>query len=278
MKAAFASRLLSLVPLSVRRHIKNVPGLAPLQRNIVSELLDGQEFTHTVDAGPAEGISFLIKLPEDKGIWAGTYEFEFARRVAAAVTPDTVGYDIGAWHGFFAGVMAANGAREVHAFEPFPLNADRIRKLIEFNPGKSIILHTYAIGDGDTEMDLLVMPETSMAKLAASTFQTDVTTQQRLCIDVRSLDSLLRTGEVSPPSLLKIDVEGAELLVLQGAQATLRAHRPEIFAEIHSSALLDQCAAFLAAEGYAIERLDADPATARSRDVYQIRAFPRSTT
>lgn len=173
--------------------------------------------------------------------------------------------------------MAASGAREVHVFEPLPLNADRIRKLIELNPAKSITLHNVAVGECDSEINLLVMSETSMAKLETSEFQQDATSQQKVRVRVRSLDLILRAGEVPPPSLVKIDVEGAELFVLRGARATLRAHRPEIFAEIYSAALLEQCTDFLTAEGYQIERLDVDPAPVSSRDIYQIRAFARLT-
>jgi FkbM family methyltransferase len=234
-------------------------------------LLDKREFTHVVDAGPAKGMSFVVRLPEDKGIWTGTYEFELATRLAAAVRPGTIGYDIGSWHGFFAGVMAANGAREVHVFEPLPVNADRIRQLIERNPTKVIMLHPVAVGESDIEMDLMIMPETSMAKLEVSGFQPSATPQRKIRVHVRSLDSMLFGGEVPPPSLLKIDVEGAELAVLQGARATLRAHRPEIFAEIHSATLLEQCTLFLTGEGYRTESLNS--AVAQSKEIYQIRAF-----
>jgi FkbM family methyltransferase len=178
--------LLRVIPPNWRQRIKSIPGLARLQRQLVSTLLDGHEFTHIVDAGPAKGMSFLIRLPEDKGIWTGTYELDFARRLAAAVLPGAVGYDIGGWHGFFAGVMAANGAQEVHVFEPLPLNAARIRRLIELNSTKSIVLHTVAVGESDTEMNLLVMPETSMAKLEVSDFQEDAASQQKVRVRVRS--------------------------------------------------------------------------------------------
>lgn len=275
MSSTALNALLRTIPANWRHRVRSIPGVAHLQRRLVSRLLDGREFTHMVDAGPAKGISFLIRLPEDKGIWTGTYEFDFARRLAAAVRPGTVGYDIGGWHGFFAGVMAANGAREVHVFEPLPLNADRIRELIKLNSTNSITLHPVAVGESDTEMNLLVTPETSMAKLEVSGFQQGATSQQKVSVRVRSLDSILRTGEAPPPSLVKIDVEGAELLVFQGARATLRVHRPEIFAEIHSAALLEQCTDFLAAEGYRIERLDVDPAVVSSKDISQIRAFAR---
>lgn len=78
--SGLVGKMLNLVPLSARRYIKQLPGIAQLQRRLVSTLLDGREFTHNVDAGPAKGISFLIRLPEDKGIWTGTYELDFARR------------------------------------------------------------------------------------------------------------------------------------------------------------------------------------------------------
>jgi hypothetical protein len=71
---------------------------------------------------------------------------------------------------------------------------------------------------------------------------------------------------------MRIDVEGAELMVLEGARETLRRHHPEIFAEMHSSALLAQCTSLLQSECYAVESLDEDQDVARAKDVFQIRA------
>ncbi len=276
MSSIVLNALMKAIPPDWRRHVKSVPGLAYVQRRLVSTLLNGREFPHKVDAGPAKGISFLIRLPEDKGIWTGTYEHDLASRIAAAVQPGTVGYDIGGWHGFFSGVMAANGAREVHVFEPLPLNIGRIRKLIELNTDKSITLHEVALGASDAEMSLLIMPETSMTKLEISAFQNEVTSQNKLRVRVRSLDSIVHAGEIMPPSLVKIDVEGAELLVLQGAQATLREHHPEIFAEVHSPALLKQCMEFLTAANYRVELVGADCGEALTKDVCQVWASVRS--
>lgn len=263
---------LRLIPWSIRGRIKRIPGIAELQRAVVSLTLDGKEFAHLVEAGPAKGITFQVRMPEDKGIWTGTYEAAFATCLAGAVKPSTVAYDIGSWHGFFAGVMAANGANSVHVFEPLPANAERVRKLIDLNPAKRITLHPCAVGDRNTEMDLMVMPETSMAKLEESSFQADLTSTDRVRVAVKTIDSMIASGEIQPPALMKIDVEGAELMVLKGALETLRSHHPDIFAEIHSSVLLEQCTNLLKSQGYTIQLLDEDESVARAKDVFQIRA------
>jgi FkbM family methyltransferase len=271
------SRFLRLVPFSFRDRIKTIPGLAQLQRAIVSQTLDGREFEYCVDAGPAQGITFRVKMPEDKGIWTGTYEIDFAKQLAANVTPRAVTYDIGGWHGFFAGVMAAQGASQVHVFEPLPANAERIRDLVSLNPERKITLHKVAVGETEGEMDLLIMPYTSMAKLEASTFQPDATAAERVRVKVRSIDTMIENGEIAPPALIKIDVEGAELLVLKGAAAALRHYRPVVFAEVHSSRLLKECKDLLEAIGYRVDLIDHDTANALSKDVFQIHAIHGAT-
>lgn len=274
----FIGWALRLVPWSLRDRVRSIPGVAALQRFIVSRTLDGRTFDHFVDAGPAKGITFKVRMPEDKGVWTGTYEIDFATRLAAHVPPGGIAYDIGGWHGFFAGVMAAQGAREVHVFEPLSQNTERIRELIALNPAKSITLHACAVGERDTEMDLMVMPETSMAKLETSTFQASETSGTKVRVKLRGIDSIIAHSEAPPPSLMKIDVEGAEVMVLEGARETIRRHRPVIFVEVHSAALLEKCRQFLKAEDYRIEMIDADPAAARAKDVFQIMASPERCT
>jgi FkbM family methyltransferase len=268
------SKVLSLIPFAARGKIKSIPGVAQLQRAVISRTLDGRAFEHRVDAGPAQGITFQISMPEDKGIWTGTYELDFAERLARAVRPGMVAYDIGSWHGFFAGVMAAQGAGEVHVFEPLPENVERIRRLVSLNPGRSIKLHSCAVGEREAEMDLLILPQTSMAKLETSTFQANERASDRVRVKVRSLDAMVGSGEIAPPGLIKIDVEGAEMMVLLGAIQTIRRNRPVLFAEVHSSTLLKQCQELLTTEHYRIEQIDADLDSACMKDVFQIMATP----
>ena len=274
--ATLVRTMVAMVPWPMRQHIKNIPGVAQAQRFLVSRLLDGAEFQHRVDAGPAKGVTFALRMPDDKGILTGAYEIDLATRLAKAIRAGDVAYDIGSWHGFFAGVMVASGARQVHVFEPLPANTERLETFISLNPERDIRLHKCAVGAAPGEMDLVVMPETSMAKLEASDFQKDVLTGDRVRVRVVSIDDMVASGQLPLPQVMKVDVEGAELLVFKGALDTIRRAKPQIFCEVHSSGLLEACEEFFSSLGYGIEHLDRDPNTARARDVFQVRAFPAS--
>ena len=52
--------------------------------------------------------------------------------------------------------------------------------------------------------------------------------------------------------LLKIDVEGFEIEVLQGAKITITRHRPKIIIETHSKNLRKVCHEFLSSLGYSL--------------------------
>ena len=65
------------------------------------------------------------------------------------------------------------------------------------------------------------------------------------------------THDFQPPTLIKIDVEGLELEVLRGAQATLREHRPTLVIEAHFRELATAVTARLATLGYRCETFSA---------------------
>jgi len=229
----------------MRGAIRKLPLVAPLQRWLLARFLEGREFVHTVDAGPASGLKYPITLPDDKGIWTGTYELELAKAIAGAVRRGDVCFDCGGWRGFFSGVMALAGASRVFAFEPLPANVAQLRKMIALNPGLPITLIEAAVSEQSGTLEFVVMPESSMGKLTTSSFQQEQQGGQRIKVRAVTLDVLLASGEVQPPAVMKIDVEGAELLLLRGARKLLSAHKPLLFMEVHSAELSRTCRAFL---------------------------------
>jgi FkbM family methyltransferase len=245
-----ANILLRAVPWRLRGVVKNIPVVAKLQRELLSRVMGTDAFVYRVDCGPARGVNFLLHWPDDKNLWTGTYETQFASCLEKMIVSGTVAYDIGGWHGFYTGVMAARGAKEVHVFEPLPQNLERIEHLRSLNPAFQIIVHDYALGDRDGFTELVVMPKTGMAKLAESEFQAEFSSPNRIQVRIAKIDTLVLTGAIPPPALIKMDVEGAEVLILNGARHVLTRYQPILFAELHSPSLLAQCESIITNVGY----------------------------
>ena len=106
----------------------------------------------------------------------------------------------------------------VHAFEPEPQNFDC---LVANTEGKAI-LHREALGAGPAEAGLAPGGNSGCWHLTRG-----------LGVRVIALDSL----ELAECDLLKLDLEGAELYALQGAEVTLREHRPVVILERNGLAL-----------------------------------------
>jgi FkbM family methyltransferase len=245
-----------LIPWRYRQQVKDWPMVGPAQRWLVDRFLGEKPFLHTINAGPAKGLRMLIQLPEDKALWTGAYEPRFSAALAEAVQTGDVCYDVGGYRGFFAGVCAIAGASAVHIFEPLPDNIRRIEALLEANQSLPLTLHRVAVGADVGEAEFVVMPEASMGKLPSSTFQPGARSGETVPVLIETLDHLRNTGVIPSPNLIKIDVEGAEAMVLRGGQRLFSESRPQLFIEIHSRPLARQCNQLLSAIGYQIHVLE----------------------
>jgi len=261
MKAVL-QKSVNLIPLRARHWIKHLPGIAAGQRWLVKRVLSGEPFVHVINAGPARGLRFEVTLPDDKAIWAGTFEPEFSRTLREAVRPGDVCYDVGGYRGYMSGVVALAGASRVIVFEPLPGNLVRLRRLRELNPELPLQVEEMAVGKTDGEVHFQVMPDQSMGKLAGSAFQPGRPAAREISVRLTRLDTCIFERGLPRPNLMKIDVEGAEADVLDGATRTLKEGRPRILIEAHSEMLSLQCREKLTALGYQIRQLEppiADP-------------------
>lgn len=245
-------RSVNLIPWQARHWIKHIPIVARLQRIVFRKVFSGREFLHEINAGPARGLIYPISLPLDKAIWTGAYEKALAQAIAAVVCKGDVCFDIGAYRGFFSGVFALAGAGQVVAFEPFPENCTQLQRLSAANPRLPIRFEQVAIGSKEGIAEFNVMPDSSMGKLASSSFQADVPSAAVLKVPIQTIDGVIEEGKYPAPQVVKIDVEGAEVEVLQGGKKTLQTNKPLLFIEAHSESLKTECTALLTSFGYSV--------------------------
>lgn len=252
------ARSVDLIPWWLRDKIRKLPGVALLQRMLVRRTLNGAEFIHEISGGPAKGLRFPIKMPDDKLYWTGTYEIETTTRLAAELPDNAVCYDIGCHHGFLAGVMAVNGAKTVYCFEPNPENCVKIEHVRELNSDLDMRLIQAAVGASDGSARFEVMAASSMGKLASSSFQKYVAGNSHFEVSVRSLDSLISVGEIAPAQFIKMDIEGAEYDALLGAESLVDNNSPIFLIEVHSYDLLENCSEWLKKRGYSCAIIETD--------------------
>jgi hypothetical protein len=76
-------------------------------------------------------------------------------------------------------------------------------------------------------------------------------------VAMTSLDDFIRSHSARGPTLVMIDVEGAEIEVLRGMRETVLRHRPVIMCEVHwiNDAFFSYCAEHLAPVGYTVRPL-----------------------
>lgn len=163
------------------------------------------------------------------------YKYVVDRRLIAAARklakPGTLVVDVGANIGFFSMAIACRADVNLLAFEPHPQNYQTLNKVIAGSAFGSRI-HPYMLALSDkTGIGLLYLSD------LASTDHKLINSRSSKAVEIaitRLDDFFLQHAELAkkPISLVKIDVQGAELLVLRGMERTLKTNNsPPILVE-----------------------------------------------
>jgi FkbM family methyltransferase len=166
----------------------------------------------------------------------GTYEAYETELFCQSIKPHMTIVDVGANFGYYSlvGAKSLNGTGQVIAFEPVPSNYQLLVKNIQQNQFKNIIPVQKALSDMNGARELFLNARNygncSFSDKNVSESASPIT------VETLTLDSYLKKLGVQRVDLLKIDVEGAEPLVLKGARQTLQQTRL-IFMEFWPSAI-----------------------------------------
>jgi FkbM family methyltransferase len=150
------------------------------------------------------------------------------------VTEDDVLYDIGANVGLYT-CFLANVVDQTVAFEPHPINAERLEENIELNSLSNVTVRSEALSDTDGTAELAI----SGAAVAGEGTHALTDAPVSDSVEVKTVRGASLRGELPQPDVLKIDVEGAEMAVLRGCRDILKDCRL-VYCETHPDKLLQR--------------------------------------
>jgi precorrin-6B methylase 2 len=194
---------------------------------IKQTIIAGGRRPRTVRTGLFRGIVLDLDLRSETQVYLGLYERETFRFIETSASDCTWMVDVGAASGDLAiFFMRQSRCEVVHAFEPRREALEQFRNNLMLNglaDDRRLVIHQGFAGQNND---------------AGST----------------RLDDLpLDPGK---PGFLKIDVDGAEVDVLDGAARMLTVGRPDVLVEVHSEQLEADCIVRLRGFGYAVEIID----------------------
>lgn len=164
------------------------------------------------------------------------YEIHSWLALEAVVEEGEVVYDVGASYGILSAMLARAGA-EVHAFEANPDVIERHREFVECNGG-GVVTQAVCVGERGGDVEFYRAPGlSSVASSRHSVVRRRHGEASVVRVPLLALDDYAASrGHV--PGCLKIDVEGSEWMVIEGARRVMEAARPDIVMETHPQQLI----------------------------------------
>ncbi len=183
-------------------------------------------------------LRFCCDLSEHMGsqiFFKGSYSGEQLTVLRRLLAPDAVFVDAGANQGEFT-VCAASCVPNGHviAFEPFPAARERLGRNVAGNRFENVTVHSVGLSDNNQDDIPFYGADSEFSDGTQNIgLQTLFGVPGRNVllthINLRRLDDLLPSGQ--RVDVMKIDVEGAELAVMKGAEETIRREKPAIIFE-----------------------------------------------
>lgn len=219
-----------------------------------------------VCAGLNKGMKWIIGSGTH-GCWLGTYESEKQSVLKQFVKTGMTVFDIGANAGFytlaFSRLVGVEG--QVWAFEPSAENADYLLRHIRLNQLHNVNLIQAAVSDKNGIIGF---------QITGCHATGHITNTSQCRVPTVSLDSLIAENIIPIPDVIKMDVEGAETLVLNGAKNLLNKKKTTLFIALHGDNQKQHCVEILRSAGYEIHLLDGQSAISGELTSDEIYAIP----
>lgn len=223
--------------------------LRSIARFITGKLLPRRPYK--VLTGPLKGAKFQLGSLSGEGggasVYLGMMEPEQTTAMASEIGEGAIFFDIGANVGYYSMLVSklAGPSGKVFAFEPLPANIEFLKQHISLNSADNVSLEPVALSD-----------KAGVVRFSFGANRAEGHIGEDGDIEVRTitLDEFVADKQIGP-TVVKMDVEGAEQQVFIGGAETFETYHPLIFLSTHSPELRSWCLAHLKELGYTTEPL-----------------------
>ena len=223
--------------------------------------------------GPLAGTMLTLPALERPSFALGNFERHVVNAIRAEMVSGGVAYDVGAYVGYLTMVMSrcAGPDGTVVAFEASPRVLPALKANLAADEFANTEIVDRAVSDQSGTLSFEMYPYSTIGRISRDGTADDAVTVE---VQAITLDEYVYELGNPPPDLIKIDVNGAELQVLQGADRLLREQAPKVLVEVRTRTQ-PEVADLMAAAGYRARHLEAED-QARA-DLYNVVFVPNAT-
>lgn len=174
-----------------------------------------------------------FKTFSNAGFWnqvsGGTWEPETFRALLRYLDKNHSYIDVGAWIGPTV-MYGCQLSKFCYAIEPDPVAFGVLKANIALNHFTNVSIHEVAIADIDGELEM-ASPNTSLGDSCTSfLFRGEYAVK----VPAMTLSHFFESNKIVDCNFLKIDTEGAEVLIIPSSRELLNALRPTIYLGLHA--------------------------------------------
>lgn len=240
----------------VKAGAESVPGAHKAYKWATTRTGEGK--VYEITRGPMAGMRWRRRNNLPFWYHLGIYEPETSRFLAASLRPGDTFWDLGANAGYHT-LMAARAVGptgHVIAVEPDPRTCEILREQLELNGlAANCTIVQAAVSDRSGQTILIQRASDPRGNALQQIDNPAIDNKIGSSVEVPSV-TLDELGTRYPrPRLIKMDIEGAEVLALPGGRSLLSGpDRPErLLVAVHGDAARDFCRDFLRENGYDLQ-------------------------
>ncbi len=184
----------------------------------------------------------------------GSYEPEIVNLMTQKIGVGDACIDVGAHVGYITMVMRklVGVEGEVYAFEPIKENCECIERSVVKNNYKNVTVLNYGLGEKNQEMSAHVFNDSNMVNFSDSGFKNYSDDKNSDTFIVKTLDSVDEIVGLQRLNFIKIDAEGYESKIIEGARGVLQRFGPKLLIEVHNADNFNKLKTLLPEIGYSL--------------------------